>query len=156
MLTSAMCKCHCRYLLAIDPGLATGVCLIDLIYPDTPVVVWSDEVSVDQFYDKIAQLIAEPSTHVVIEDFKITVETGKLSDAPWSLNLIGIVQYLCYLNGKVLDFQSPSQKPFADNDKLRAVDFWHVGGEGHANDALRHAMIWIVENNRKWTRKLLL
>jgi hypothetical protein len=55
----------------------------------------------------------------------------------------------------VLDLQLPSQKPFADNEKLHAVDFWHVGGAGHANDSLRHAMVWIVERNRKWTRKLL-
>lgn len=149
------CKCKCRYLLAIDPGLATGVCLIDLIDPENPVKVWAVEATTNEFYDQIAQLVAHPETHVVIEDFKITVETGKLSDAPWSLNLIGVVQYLCYLNGKVLDFQLPSQKPFATNEKLRAVDFWYVGGEGHANDALRHAMIWIVDRNRKWTRKLL-
>lgn len=149
------CKCRCRYLLAIDPGLATGVCLIDLIDPENPVKVWSKEVTIEEFHDNIEQLISHEETHVVIEDFKITVETGKLSDAPWSLELIGVVRYLCYLNGKVLDLQLPSQKPFADNDKLRAVDFWHVGGEGHANDSLRHAMVWIVDRNRKWTRKLL-
>jgi hypothetical protein len=149
------CKCKCRFLLAIDPGLATGVCLIDLLDPENPVKVWSAEVSTTEFYGNIAELVAQKETHVVIEDFKITVETGKLSDAPWSLNLIGVVQYLCYLNGKVLDLQLPSQKPFADNDKLRAVDFWHVGGEGHANDALRHAMVWIVDRNRKWTKRLL-
>lgn len=149
------CKCRCRYLLSIDPGLATGVCLIDLIDPENPVKVWSKEVTIEEFHDNIEQLISHEETHVVIEDFKITVETGKLSDAPWSLELIGVVRYLCYLNGKVLDLQLPSQKPFADNDKLRAVDFWHVGGEGHANDSLRHAMVWIVDRNRKWTRKLL-
>lgn len=149
------CKCKCRYLLSIDPGLATGVCLIDLIDPENPVKVWAAEVTTTEFYDKIEELVAQKETHVVIEDFKITVETGKLSDAPWSLNLIGVVQYLCYHSGKVLDFQLPSQKPFADNDKLRAVDFWYVGGEGHANDALRHAMVWIVDRNRKWTKKLL-
>jgi hypothetical protein len=149
------CKCACRYLLAIDPGLMTGMCLIDLKDPDNPVVVWSVEATTTEFYDKIAEYVAHPEIHVVMEDFKITVETGKLTEAPWSLNLIGVVQYLCYLNSKVLDFQLPSQKPFADNDKLRAVDFWHVGGAGHANDALRHAMIWIVDRNRKWTRKLI-
>lgn len=149
------CKCGCRYLLAIDPGLMTGVCLIDLIDPENPVKVWAVEVTIQEFHDKIEELISHEQTHVVIEDFKITVETGKLSDAPWSLELIGVVRYLCYLSGKVLDLQLPSQKPFADNDKLHAVDFWHVGGAGHANDSLRHAMVWIVDRNRKWTRKLL-
>lgn len=149
------CKCGCRYLLAIDPGLMTGVCLIDLSDPENPVKVWSKEVTVQEFHDNIEKLISHEETHVVIENFLITVETGKLTDAPWSLELIGVVRYLCYLSGKVLDLQTPAQKPFADNDKLRAVDFWHVGEAGHANDALRHAMVWIVDRNRKWTRKLL-
>lgn len=149
------CACNCRYLLAIDPGLMTGVCLIDLSDPEDPVKVWSKEVTIKEFHDNIESLISHEETHVVIEDFKITVETGKLSDAPWSLELIGVVRYLCYLSGKVLDLQLPSQKPFADNDKLRAVGFWHVGEAGHANDSLRHAMVWIVDRNRKWTRKLL-
>lgn len=149
------CKCECRYLLAIDPGLMTGVCLIDLIDPENPVKVWSKEVTIQEFHDNIESLISHADTHVVIENFLITVETGKLTDAPWSLELIGVVRYLCYLAGKVLDLQTPSQKEFANNDKLRAVDFWHVGEAGHANDSLRHAMIWIVDRNRKWTRKLL-
>jgi hypothetical protein len=150
-----LCKCRCKYLLAIDPGLMTGICLIDLSDPENPVKVWSKEVTVEEFYDSIAGVIEHPETHVVIEDFKITVETGKLGEAPWSLHLIGVVKYLCHLNNKVPDFQLPSEKPFADNDKLRAVGFWHVGEDGHAVDSLKHAMIWIVKNNRKWTRKLL-
>lgn len=144
-----------KYLLAIDPGLATGVAMIDLTDYDNPKVMWSDELTITQFYDTIDKLIGREDLAVVIEQFKITVETGKLSDAPWSLNLIGIVDYLCYHRGAEIYFQMPSQKPFADNEKLRAVDFWHVGGAGHALDALRHAMIWIVEYNRKWTRKLI-
>lgn len=150
-----LCKCKCNFLLAIDPGLATGICLIDISDPDHPFKVWSKEVSVEEFYDGISGIMSSPNVHVVIEDFKITVETGKLAEAPWSLNLIGIVQFLCYLNGKELDFQLPSEKPFADNDKLRMMDFWHVGGEGHANDALRHAMIWIVNRNRRLVKNLL-
>ena len=150
------CKCECRYLLAIDPGLMTGLCLIDLSDPENPVKVWSAEVTLEQFWEEIEDLAKQAETHIVIEDFRITSETAKLTEAPWSLNLIGVLQFLCHKYGKTLDLQLPSQKPFADNDKLHAVEFWHVGGAGHANDASRHAMIWIVERNRKWTKKLLL
>jgi hypothetical protein len=147
------CRCECRFLLAIDPGLATGVSLIDLSDPDNPVKVWSVEVTTEEFYDKIEDLIRQPETHVCIERYKIGEEA---TDSPWSLELIGIVKLMCYRYGKDLDIQLPSAaKEFATNDKLRAVGFWHVGGEGHANDSLRHAMIWIVNRNRKWTRKLL-
>jgi hypothetical protein len=133
--------------------LATGVCLIDLIEPENPVVVWSVEVTTEQFYDKIAHWIAEPETHVVFERFKITDETP---DSPWSLELIGIIKFWCYVYGKKWDQQTPSDaKEFSTNEKLKAVGFWHVGGEGHANDSLRHAMLWYVRRNMRWTRKLL-
>jgi hypothetical protein len=26
------------------------------------------------------------------------------------------------------------------------VGFWHVGGEGHAQDAFRHALVYMVRN----------
>jgi hypothetical protein len=154
-MQTKLCECGCRYLLGIDPGKATGVCLIDLEDVENPKKLWSAELTLTEFYDTIWNSIAD-GVHVVIEDFKITTETGKLTEAPWSLNLIGIVQYICYHRGRTLDLQLPSQNPFASNDRLRAVDFWHVGGEGHANDALRHAMIWIVNHNRRWTKKLIL
>lgn len=148
----SFCKCKCRYLLSVDPGLMTGVCLIDLSDPEDPVQVWSAEITIPEFYDKIEAWVADENTHTVIEGFRITDGTP---DSPWSLNLIGIVEYLCYHNKKELDMQWPYQKDFADNDKLRKVNFWHVGEAGHANDAFRHAMVWIVDRNRKWTRKLL-
>ncbi len=149
------CKCKCRYLLGIDPGLMTGVCLIDLIDPEDPVMVWAAEVTIAEFHDKIADLVSREDTHVVMEDFKITVETGKLSEQPWSLHLIGVVNYLGYLHGTAVDMQLPSQKPFATSEKMQKVGFWHVGEAGHANDSLKHTLVWIVERNRKWTRKLL-
>lgn len=150
-----LCKCRCDYLLAIDPGLMTGVCLIDLRNPEDPVMLWSDEVTVSEFHDKIADLVSQEKTHVVMEDFKITVETGKLSEQPWSLHLIGVVNYLGYLHGTAVDMQLPSQKPFATSEKMKMVGFWHVGEAGHANDSLKHALIWIVDRNRKWTKKML-
>lgn len=149
------CKCKCRYLLSVDPGLMTGVCLIDLKNPDDPVPVWSTEVTIEQFHDGIADLIAQEETHVVYEKYTITEETGKLSEQPWSLHLIGVMNYLCYLNGKTPDVQLPSQKPFATSEKMQKVGFWHVGDAGHANDAFKHALVWIVERNRKWTKNLL-
>lgn len=148
-----LCKCQCRFLLCIDPGLATGVCLIDLIDPDNPVVVWSQEVTMEQMYDKLEDLIKAESTHIVFERYKIG-ETAL--DSPWSLEHIGTIKLFCYRYGKKWDQQTPSDaKEFSTSEKLQSVGFWHVGGEGHANDALRHAMLWIVRRHARWTRKLL-
>jgi hypothetical protein len=149
------CKCKCRYLLAIDPGLLTGVCLIDLSDPQNPVKVWAAEVTLAEFYDKIEDWVKHEDTHILIENYIISQETVKKGESPWSLNLIGVVKYFCYHAKKELDFQDPDDRMFADSEKLQAVNFWHVGGEGHANDSLRHAMVWIVNRNHRWAAKLL-
>jgi hypothetical protein len=148
-----LCKCGCRFLLAIDPGFATGICMIDMRDPQNPVKLWSAEVTMEEFYDKIEDLIKQESTHVVFERFKITEETP---DSPWSLEHIGNIKLFCHRYGKKWDQQTPSDaKEFSTSEKLQAVGFWHVGGEGHANDAFRHAMLWYVRRNARWTKTLL-
>jgi hypothetical protein len=93
---------------------------------------------------------------IVWEDFHITVETAKKTPQPWSLHLIGVMLYFCWKYDIPCATQSPVRKGFATNDKLRHVGFWHKGGEGHANDAFRHAMIYLVDNHPNWARKLIL
>jgi hypothetical protein len=124
---------------------------------ENPVKFWSAEWTMDDFYGGIEHIINTASlVEVVIEDFRITDATGDLSEAPWSLKLIGATEMMCFKYQKSMVKQQPSEKAFPTNDRLRLVDFWHVGGAGHANDALRHAMVWIVKKNRKWTKKLIL
>jgi hypothetical protein len=31
------------------------------------------------------------------------------------------------------------------NEKLKKLEFWHKGGEGHALDAIRHAVLRLVK-----------
>lgn len=145
-------------LVAIDPGKATGFAIIDVTNPDFPYVVSAEELPTEAFYGRIEEVFLAyqfDSLEVVIEDFKITKRTADLTDAPWSLNLIGVTQYFCWKYKRAFTLQLPARKPFASNERLRQVNFWHVGGEGHANDALRHAMIYIVDNNPSWARKLI-
>lgn len=144
-------------LLGIDPGKATGLVLIDTSDPENPIPMYSGELDVSQFYGKMESYFTEfgEQLHVVIEDFKITPQTGKLSDAPWSLNLIGVTQYFCWRYAVGLTVQKPAEKPFASNPRLHAVGFWHKGGGGHANDAFRHAMIYLANQNPQWVRKLI-
>jgi hypothetical protein len=143
------------YLLGIDPGLATGICLIDITNMDDPESVDDAEWTIEEFHDNIEGLMESGQISVVMENYYITPETGKLSPQPWSLHLIGVVLFLAHKYGVKVVLQKPSQKPFATTERLQSVGFWSKGTEGHAIDAYRHAMIWIVDRNRKWTRKLL-
>lgn len=143
-------------LLALDPGLATGAVLIKYTEEDTE-ILYAEELDIVSFREKIPQIIYENRENltVVIEDFKITVATGKLSDAPWSLKLIGLTEYLCWAYGVKLYYQLPSEKPFAPNDMLKKIGFWFKGGEGHANDAFRHAVIWFSKHKSNFVKKIL-
>ena len=146
-----------RYLLAVDPGLLTGVALIDWKEPDNPVPVWSGELTIDEFYVKLEDVFNRYGDDLILvyEDFHITVQTAKNTPEPWSLHLIGVMNYFCWKHDVKFSVQSPVRKSFASPDKMHRVNFWHVGGKGHANDAFKHAMIYIADNNSNWVRKLL-
>jgi hypothetical protein len=135
-------------LLAVDPGKATGIALLQKD-GDEVKVVWSRETEYYETADLMNKTLHDhgPTLHVACENFFITAETGKKSQAPWSLKLIGTLEYLCHAYGmEPPTLQPPSRaKDFVPNDRLRALGIWHVGGAGHAKDALRHGVLYYVE-----------
>jgi len=139
--------------MSVDPGKLTGFAIFDMLYldDDAPTLVESLELSVDEYYTKLNELFGFDSRYgadieVVMEDFKITAQTGKLTDAPWSLKLIGATEFACHNWNVNVTLQPPSRaKNFVPNDRLKALEFWHKGGAGHANDALRHGVLYMVE-----------
>lgn len=145
-----------KTLIAIDPGLATGICAVDISDMSDPTAIWDAEWTIPEFYAKIEDIVATDGVVVVIENYIITVETAKKSPQPWSLHLIGVVLFLAQKYGVAVTVQDPVRKLFATNDRLRLVGFWHVGDAGHAVDAYKHAMVWVLDNNRRWASKLIL
>lgn len=146
------------FMLAIDPGLATGLGLLDISDKEEPKKIWTKEVGITEFYDLVPGVIEEYSKlglEVVCENFIITVATAKKSQSPWSLNLIGIVQYFCYIHNIPLYLPKPSEREFTSNDMLRHFGLWHVGGAGHANQAMRHAFAYLVRGNKGLAKKVL-
>jgi hypothetical protein len=44
-------------------------------------------------------------------------------------------------------FQSPADaKAMFSNEKIRILDYWHRGGEGHALDAIRHGLLRLAKS----------
>lgn len=136
-----------RYVLAVDPGLATGLALIDR---ETlkPVYVW--EGAAGEVCDRVASAIVgyREDLEIVIEKFTITTQTAKHKQAPWSLEVIGMVKAACHFYGFPVDdiiMQSPGDaKAFTDNDKLRRLGWWVRGSKGHGHDAARHAALRLL------------
>lgn len=141
-------------IVAVDPGKTTGVAIWD----EATNTFTSYEFNVNDFYTFITDEINDfysPDTNeyelrIVSEDFIITVNTAKNSQAHWSLRLIGVMDYLCQINElPALTLQAPALKAFGSDSKLKMVDWWKSGLGGHANDAARHLMIYAA------TRKLI-
>lgn len=146
-----------KYLFCVDPGLLTGLAFLDVSEQENPQVLGTIELPVKEFYLKAEDVIkrAGPEAVVVVENFIITTATAKKSAAPWSLRGVGVIEFLCLKYGSRMVLQTPDQAKEISAADLRAVNFWHKGGEGHANDALRHAVVYLKDKHRRWARAFL-
>ena len=152
------------YVLSVDPGKMSGVCLLEWSgsEDDLPVVKFSVEVDDAGYASPIDialhQWRAYDSFMVVCERFTITAQTVRNSQAPYSLEQIGILKHMCRTSGYApedITFQAPvDAKTMFTNESLKKIGTWHKGGEGHANDAIRHALLKLVKSG--WKPKVLL
>lgn len=152
-----------KFVLAIDPGKATGIAFFSREDGEDPVLIESGEYQQDEYAKPIRQalahsLMAGHTLEVVCERFTINAQTVKNSQAPYSLEQIGILKQCLLDVGRPADdiyFQSPADaKAMFDNPKLKKVGYWHKGGEGHALDAIRHGLLRFVKTG--WKPVLLL
>jgi hypothetical protein len=91
----------------------------------------------------------------IVEQFTITARTAKNSQAPWSLEVTGIARNFFWRDLELeLDMQKPDVMKLFPNPTLHALDCWHKGGDGHANDAIRHALVGL--HRRGWRDRRML
>ena len=139
------------YILAVDPGKATGMSLFSFEKGSEPEMLWSRELSFEEYAVPIreAYALAGVEMHVVCERFTINAQTVRNSQAPYSLECIGVLKQVMLDNGVSVDtlkMQSPADaKAMFDNSKIKKLEYWHRGGEGHALDAIRHGLLYMVK-----------
>jgi hypothetical protein len=144
-----------KHVLSVDPGKATGVALFSYESGQEPVLVWSGEFQQHEYAAPIrASLgLVQGEIEVVCERFTINAQTVKNSQAPYSLEQIGILKQCLMDVGRPADdiyFQSPADaKALFPNSALKKLGYWHRGGEGHALDAIRHGLLRIVKSGWK-------
>lgn len=147
-------------LIAVDPGGTTGLVVVqsDLtVEVSLEIADWYDVPKyVEDTYLSHEEAGIEPPL-VVCERFYITGQTHKKAPQEEPKDIIGALKYLhLKYTGLPLPLQSPSDaKSFSTNDKLHKVGFWHKGGAGHANDAFRHALLYLFKNQMVSARVLL-
>ncbi len=144
-----------RMILAVDPGKASGICLFKWTEGQEPEMLWSGEYQQHEYADPIRKAFAFSQSQgvrleVVCERFTINAQTTRNAQAPYSLEQIGILKQIMLDNGRLPDdiyFQSPADaKAMFTNEKIRIVDYWHRGGEGHALDSIRHALLRLAKS----------
>lgn len=149
-----------RYVLAVDPGKATGIAFFEFDKEvGEPVLLKTWETQFEEFAEVIrGVLYYYPNTEVVCERFTITAQTAKNSQAPFSLEHIGVLKQIMLDYGRkteTLVMQTPTDaKNMFDNPKLKRLGYWHRGGGGHALDAIRHGLLHLVKTG--WRSKSLL
>jgi hypothetical protein len=139
--------------LAVDPGKATGLSVFSFVKGEEPEMLDAFEAQFDTFAPWIRQWISTRDKydefHVVCERFTINAQTVKNSQAPFSLEEIGVLKQIMLDEGidpDTLKMQSPADaKAMWDNPKLKKLGYWHKGGEGHALDSIRHGLLYLIK-----------
>lgn len=144
------------YLLAIDPGETSGVALVQrepLLKMRTDELDWQNTC---RFVDEALREFGGENVEVIVEKFTINANTHKKSPQPWSLEVTGMCRLMAMAHGSgAITLQTPADaKSFVSNTRLRDLEMWHVGGGGHANDALRHVILRLARSGWKDSRLL--
>lgn len=147
-----------RLILSIDPGKASGICLFSFDGATDPELLWSGEYQQSEYAKPIREAIAMSVMNgikldIVCERFTINAQTVRNSQAPYSLEQIGILKQCLMdigISPETIIFQSPADaKAMFTNEKLKKLGYWHKGGEGHALDAIRHAVLRLAKSGWK-------
>jgi len=146
-----------KYVLSLDPGKLTGVALLRIEPGSDPVLENSWELEQHEVAKIVREVIWDPTIKenidIACERFVINAQTVRNSQAPYSLEVIGILKQCLFDIGKSGDdiyFQSPANAmAMFTNEKLKKLGYWHRGGAGHALDAIRHALLRAVNSGWK-------
>lgn len=138
-----------RFILGVDPGKKSGVALLDLLLETCE----GEEVAFDAYGSYLESLVDKYRPAVVSEAFVMNANTIKNTQAPWSLEAIGVARYMAGKYGCPFEVQPQSSaKRFATDERLKRLG-WRRPGKGHLADGQRQALLFAVRYG--WWHELL-
>lgn len=128
----------------LDPGLLTGVCVYDF---DASSLVMLNEFEYKNTGEALEQLRAYDGVVVGWEAY--TILKGAQTQAPWSLEVIGMARYLCAKHGyTVLPPADPNARKVCTTNMLRGIGWYpKVKGKKDALSAAQHMVSWMIRTN---------
>jgi hypothetical protein len=133
------------FFLAIDPGKATG-----FAWFNGEQFGFGEIVGRFDFYEAFRMWSSAGAIpEVVIEDYVLDQNTHKKSRQVDALRIIGYIEGLCEQHGWPFEIQDRSKRAFADDGKLRALGWEATTPDGHAREAARHLLTYLVRKYGK-------
>lgn len=134
--------------IGCDPGLVTGLVSFHVDERNGIANIEHyqiDHIGLGNYFESLKTMwrTKRPedwNTIIAMESFIITPGTAKKTQAPWSLESVGMVRYFVETSGFSLRMSAPSaHKKLISDDVLKSAGLYFPG-EGHATDAARVAV----------------
>lgn len=134
------------FYLAIDPGLATGVAWLD-----AEGRFGFTEIEGRFAFEERLRLWSSTGAvpEIVIESWEIDRDTHKKSAQVDAWRIIGYVEGLAHQHGWTFEVQPRAKRKFADDAKLKALGWEATTSDGHAREAARHLLTYLVRKYGK-------
>jgi len=144
-------------IIAIDPGAVTGWAEFREGRPLRTLEIAGRHSVYEEFiWGTEESWYIRGDTEVVCEDYIISARTVKVTPQKDPLYIIGWLEGECHRCNIPFTLQTPSQaKSFATDDKLKYLGWYTPTKDGHANDASRHLLTYLVNKYPKVGRDLL-
>jgi hypothetical protein len=142
-------------ILSLDPGGTTGWAVFEVEEDTEPVLVDYGQIpgSLGGFLNWIHDTDGLSVHRVVCESF--TLREGVYGADLSPVYIIGALEALIYnvADKDFITYQEPKIKPLCNNDRLKDMGFFKKGQQ-HANDAIRHGLIYLRNRKHLPTLKL--
>jgi len=128
--------------LSLDPGGTTGYAIFEYVDNVEVSVLETGQVpdGLQGFIKWYSEFTFGSFDFVVCESF--TLRTGVKFPDLSPVYIIGALEAYENALGKKVIYQPPTSKPLCDDDVLKKLEIY-IPGQGHANDALRHGIIYL-------------
>jgi hypothetical protein len=127
-----------RLLIAVDPGVVTGLAWWDMIPSHTPQALeLVEDKAMDWLEERLRSSNGPRYTGVVCENF--LPRGGAITWEPASLHQIGHAKHLCRKMRIPFRLQTPAQgKRFGTNEKLKALGWYAAAMAAYDNSKTSH------------------
>lgn len=144
--------------VALDPGVTTGICSHwDIARPPVPGSILNRsqlDTGEPEGLNRMMEFLNHLHPDVVVYERFVYQKRDKVE--LWPVQVIGVINYWCWINNRVPYVQTPSQaKNLWPDEKLKKLGLW-IEGQPHAMDATRHMLYHLVvsKGDRSWLENL--